>query len=217
MDTVLEPLMNRPDLPQLVATLNEQLQRERESREAFLRDLTPDVKAEFIGGERVLHSPARAEHIRVSRRLLLLITSHVIKHDLGEVLFEKALIHLTRNDYEPDILFYVKEKAASITPDQMLFPAPDFIVEILSESTEKRDRGIKFIDYAAHGVSEYWIVDVEEKSVEQYLIVDGKYELSQKLKSGSVASAVIAGCVVPITAIFDEQMYRGTMTSTPIV
>jgi len=215
MDTVLEPLMNRPDLPQLVATLNEQMQRERESREAFLRDLTPDMKAEFIGGERVLHSPARAEHIRVSRRLLMMITSHVMNHDLGEVFFEKALVHLTRNDYEPDILFFCKEKAAKITPDQMLFPAPDFIVEVLSDSTENRDRGIKFVDYASHGVAEYWIVDAEEKSVEQYLIDNGKYELSQKLKSGTIASVVVTGCEIPIAAIFDDEAHRTTLKSPP--
>jgi hypothetical protein len=122
MDTELEPLMNRPDLPQLVATLNEQLQRERESREAFLRDLTPDMKAEFIGGERILHSLARAEHIRVSRRLLMMLASHVMNHDLGEVLFEKALIHLTRNDYEPDILFLAKKKQPQLHPIKCCFP-----------------------------------------------------------------------------------------------
>ena len=215
MDTVLEPLMNRPDLPQLVATLNEQMQRERESREAFLRDLTPDMKAEFIGGERVLHSPARAAHIQATGRLYMMLKLHVMNHDFGEVLFEKALVHLTRNDYEPDILFFCKEKAAKITPDQMLFPAPDFIVEVLSESTENRDRGIKFVDYASHGVAEYWIVDAKEKSVEQYLIDNGKYELSQKLKSGNIASVVVTGCEIPIAAIFDEEAHRTTLKSPP--
>ena len=73
LDTVLEPLMKRPDLPQLVATLNEQLQREQELRETFLRELTPNEKAEFIGGERILHSPARAAHIRATGRLFALL------------------------------------------------------------------------------------------------------------------------------------------------
>ena len=41
----------------------------------------------------------------------------------------------------------------------MLFPAPDFAVEVLSPSTQKNNRGIKFDDYALHNVSEYWIID----------------------------------------------------------
>jgi|GEM_PF-7098305 len=78
LDTVLEPLMKRPDLPQLVATLNEELQRERELRETFLHELTPNEKAEFIGGERILHSPARAAQIRATGRLFALLQQIVI-------------------------------------------------------------------------------------------------------------------------------------------
>ena len=64
------------------------------------------------------------------------------------------LVGLTRNDFEPDIVFYGAEKAAALRPDQTTFPPPDLIVEVLSESTEARDRGIKMEDYAAHGVRE---------------------------------------------------------------
>lgn len=34
----------------------------------------------------------------------------------------------------------------------------------------KRDRGIKFIDYALHGISEYWIIDPDKKTIEQYIV-----------------------------------------------
>ena len=213
LDTVLEPLMKRPDLPQLVATLNEQLQRERERRETFLHELTPNEKAEFIGGERILHSPARAAHIRATGRLFAMLQQHVIEHRLGEVLFEKALVHLTRNDYEPDVLFYGKDKASRITPDQMLFPAPDFIAEILSNSTESRDRGIKFLDYAIHGVAEYWIVDADEEFVEQYALVDQHYKLLRKLDSGLIAGVAVTGFEIPVAAIFDDDAHRAAMRS----
>ena len=213
LDTVLEPLMKRPDLPQLVATLNEELQRERALRETFLRELTPNEKAEFIGGERILHSPARAAHIRAAKRLLKLMDEYVMKHNLGEVFFEKALVHLTRNDYEPDVLFYGKDKASQITPDQILFPAPDFIAEILSDSTESRDRGIKFLDYALHGVAEYWIVDADEEFFEQYTLVDQHYKLLRKQDSGLIASIAVAGFEIPVAAIFDDDAHRAAMRS----
>ena len=213
MDYGLDRVMKRPDLPQLVATLNEELQRERELRETFLRELTPNEKAEFIGGERILHSPARAAHIRAAKRLMKLIDEYVMKHDLGEVFFEKALVHLTRNDYEPDVLFYGKDKASQITPDQMLFPAPEFIAEILSDSTESRDRGIKFQDYAIHGVAEYWIVDADEGFVEQYMLVDQHYKLLRKLDSGTITGVAVAGFEIPVAAIFNDDAHRVAMRS----
>ena len=64
------------------------------------------------------------------------------------------MVSLTRNDYEPDICFFGVAKAAQLTPDQMRFPVPDLVVEVLSETTQAVDRGVKFDDCAAHGVAE---------------------------------------------------------------
>ncbi|GAB2598351.1 Uma2 family endonuclease [Spirosoma areae] len=41
----------------------------------------------------------------------------------------------------------------------MKLPAPDLVIEVLSKSTARRDRGVKFTDYAANGIAEYWIVN----------------------------------------------------------
>ena len=86
----------------------------------------------------------------------------------------------------------------------MRFPAPDFIVEVLSESTEKNDRGVKFVDYAFHGVREYWIVDPKRKTVEQYLLEEGETEftLFEKLSHGTVISKAIEGFEISLDQIF---------------
>ncbi|MCB9292034.1 MAG: Uma2 family endonuclease [Lewinellaceae bacterium] len=39
--------------------------------------------------------------------------------------------------------------------DQVIFPAPDFITEIISPSTAAKGRGVKKQDYAAHVISEW--------------------------------------------------------------
>ena len=57
------------------------------------------------------------------------------------------------------------------------------MVEILSKSTEKKDRGVKFNDYESHNVEEYWIIDTNKKVIEQYLLQKGRYELIVKIKS----------------------------------
>ena len=53
----------------------------------------------------------------------------------------KTSVTLTRNDYEPDISFFGSEKAKGFTPSQSKFPAPDLIVEVLSDSTEAETAG----------------------------------------------------------------------------
>ncbi|NCF69366.1 MAG: Uma2 family endonuclease, partial [Chloroflexi bacterium] len=118
---------------------------------------------------------------------------------------EKIMISLSRNDYEPDVCYFNKTKTSQFTPDQMRFPAPDFVVEVLSESTAANDRGVKFEDYAAHGILEYWIVDPEAETIEQYQLRDDAYELAVKVKSGQIDSLSIPGFSIPVQAIFDEQ------------
>ncbi len=55
--------------------------------------------------------------------------------------------------------------------------APDLIVEVLSPSTAKRDRGYKKDLYERSGIKEYWIVDPENRSIEVYLLRKNRYEL----------------------------------------
>ncbi len=110
-----------------------------------------------------------------------------------------------RNDYEPDIVFFGPEKAAKFLPETMRFPIPDLIVEVLSDSTQTRDRGVKFQDYEPHGVGEYWIVDPNSETVEQYLFDDGIFNLILKSNSGEICSRVVSGFQIPIRAIFDAD------------
>ncbi|QEG00722.1 hypothetical protein Mal15_47940 [Stieleria maiorica] len=203
----LESIFASPELPKIAEVINSKLATERKAREAFRRELPPSVKAEFIAGEVVMHSPAKAKHLRVTRRLLKLLDTFAHRNGLGEVFSEKALICLTRNDYEPDLVFFGKDKAATFGPDHMQFPAPDFVVEVLSESTVSRDQGVKFQDYAQHGIAEYWIIDCDERTIEQYVLREGEsgYHLAQKLAGGSIESRVVAGFAIPIAAVFEDQ------------
>ena len=148
---------------------------ERTKRKYFYEVVTESQKSEFIDGEIVVHSPVKLIHNLVSNNLFILLKSFVKKNNLGFVGFKKILVNLSRNDYEPDLCFFHKEKSSLFKPKQMFFPAPDLIVEVISESTEKIDRGIKFEDYEFHKVSEYWIINPEDKFVEQYVNIDDKY------------------------------------------
>lgn len=203
-DPLLAQLILSPKLPFYVRQAEDLLLEERRRREQFYETMREEDKVEFINGEVVMHSPVKLEHNKLSCNLLTLLRTYVEKHDLGLVGHEKLLICLTRNDYEPDICYFSKEKSAGFTPGQMKFPAPDLIVETLSESTEKLDRGVKFTDYAAHGVGEYWLLDPLACVLEQYVLNGEEYHLAVKSGSGEVKSVAVSGFCIPIRAIFDR-------------
>lgn len=198
-------ILESPSAPALVARLSAALEDEKKRRLQFYQDIDDDMKVEFINGEIVVHSPVKKAHLDVTIHLCQILRPFAQINKLGYVGIEKAMSSFSRNDYEPDIVYFKPEKATLFTKDQWKFPVPDFVVEVLSESTEARDRGIKFEDYAAHGVEEYWIIDPEDASVEQYFLVDNRYKLHMKSDHGSIESKVIPGFSIDILAVFDEN------------
>ena len=208
MNSLLEKLLQSPDIQLVIDQAKAVLWEEKKKRQEFYKWLKPDVKAEFINGEIIIHSPVKRRHLDASDNLNRLLSIFVDKQQLGICSTEKALISLTRNDYEPDICFWNNEKASVFNGDTMLHPAPDFIVEILSKGTAKRDRGVKFQDYAAHGIKEYWIVDAKKQLIEQYVLTDitaKEYELLKKYTiEDTIESIAVTGFTIPIAAIFDK-------------
>ncbi len=204
-DRSVEELLYSPRLPQVVEEFQAILQAEKEKRQRFYDDISEEHKAEFINGEVIVHTPVKLRHSTTSDNLFTLLHAYVQRENLGVVRHEKILVTLTRNDYEPDISFFSLGKSKDFSPDQIKFPAPDLIVEVLSPATEANDRGVKFEDYTLHGVSEYWLVDPGEEFVEQYTLQDDTYELLVKVRGGTIASQIIEGFEIPVRAIFDSQ------------
>lgn len=207
---ILEAMLNSPALPELVRDAQLALAQEKKLREKFYQDITPEHKWEFIQGEVIMHSPVLARHTRASRRLVRLMDAFIAIRQLGEIHVETALTVFPRNDYEPDIIFFGPPKMGQIDQDTLKFPIPDLIVEVLSPSTEARDRGVKFEDFALHGVEEYWIVDPVAETVELYRLSGEIYPPVEKQTSGILASQVIPGFEIPVRAIFEEELNVST-------
>lgn len=214
---LLKKLLDAPDLSLLVEQVNVRLEEERKRRQEFREWVSPGIKAEFINGEVILHSPAKRGHLRYSGLLFTLLNTHVMVRGLGTTSYDKGMVALTRNDYEPDICFWGKEKSAHFTDETLLHPAPDFVVEVLSKKTAKRDRTIKFQDYAAHHIPEYWMVDPWTKTVEQYWlqqIPTNEYALVAKWQIGDqITAQAIPDFSIPVEAIFDEKVCQEALKS----
>jgi Uma2 family endonuclease len=205
MEAIVEQMLRYPQVHLYLQQVQDALREEQDRRKAFHDSLSDDTNAEFINGEIIENVSTDLGHNEATGFLYQLLSVFVRRNKLGKAGIEKLMVSLTRNDYEPDVCFWKADRSALFNSSQLLFPAPDFVAEVLSGSTQKRDRGIKFQDYAAHGVGEYWIVDAERRTVEQYALVNGQYELVEKKNSGIIASTVVAGFTLPVEAIFDEQ------------
>ncbi len=172
----------------------------------FLDNISERQKSEWIAGKLVIQSPAKAKHLAISKRLTRLMSSYADRYDLGYVAFEKALINIEEgvHNYEPDIVYFSKEKAEEIHDDTSMFGIPDFVVEILSKSTEKYDRGVKFTNYEKAKISEYWIIDPQKQIIEQYILKNLKYKLQRKHKIGDfVHSIALNDFFIPAVSVFD--------------
>ena len=116
------------------------------------------------------------------------------------------LVRLGRNDYIPDLCFWPSEVAGSFAAKQSIYPPPTLVVEILSESTAANDRGIKFRHYAAAGIREYWLIDLDLRRIEQYVLGrNGQY----RLKVAAIADQRIESVAIPASSS------RRTPLSTP--
>ena len=202
---LIDQIKASPLLPEIIQEGKAELLREHALRVKFYNDITPERKWEFINGEVIMHSPALNRHLMATKRLFQLMNVHCLTQQCGEVHVEKAMTSFPRNDYEPDIVFFGIAKAALITPDTLRFPIPDLIVEVLSPSTEARDRGIKFTDYASHGVREYWIIDTVAEAVELYRLSGASYPAVERQTDGMISSDALPGFTIPVRSIFDDQ------------
>ncbi len=204
MNITVEQTLQMPNAVLFARELEAALKKEQERRKQFYAEIDENRKMEFINGEIYFQSPVKAEHNRATLNLATLLNAFVTANSLGFLGVEKILVSLSRNDYGPDICFFGNEKSSEFQPKQMQFPAPDMAVEVLSETTERHDRETKFQDYTAHGVREYWIVDPDKRTVEQYLLKDDEYELILKASDGHIESVVIDGFRITIRSIFDD-------------
>ena len=63
---------------------------------------------------------------------------------------------------QPDVIIDCRDKRDSI---KRVIGAPDFVLEVLSPSTRRKDKELKTEKYRNAGCREYWIVDPENETV----------------------------------------------------
>lgn len=130
-------------------------------------------KSELIDGTVYDMSPASIRHIAIQRNLSRIV-GNFLRGKRCKVFTEAEVVFDEENCLIPDLIIVCDP--AKITSSRIK-GAPDFVAEVLSPSTRKRDITIKKDIYEKFGVKEYWLIDPKGESIDVYLLQDGKYEL----------------------------------------
>ena len=122
---------------------------------------------ELLNGKlHYMPSPFR-KHQVISMNLSAALHFYVKKNKLGQVLPASIDVHLgEKNIVQPDII-YVSNDRSKLLKDYVE-GAPDFLIEILSSGTKKKDIGEKKALYGQENVLEYWIIDPNNETVEVF-------------------------------------------------
>lgn len=158
---------------------------------------------ELSDGELIMPPHPTNTHQKVLGDLYLLLRRFVEERDLGLVRLAPLPVRLWAGKIrEPDLIFVSNEHLDRI--GERFFGPPDLVMEITSPSTRHLDRMIKPIEYAAAGISEYWIVDPKARTIEVFVLKEGAYELLGRWSSGEVArSHLLQGFEVSIDEVMD--------------
>lgn len=129
------------------------------SYEAWLAWADDNRLSEWVDGEVITFMPPTMRHQDVLGFLYSLVSWYVRRFDLGRVILAPFEVRLSeRLSREPDLLFIARANLDRLTQPRLVGPA-DLVVELISNDSTSRDRRLKFAEYAAAGIPEYWLFD----------------------------------------------------------
>jgi Uma2 family endonuclease len=161
-----------PDEPPMTATLPRP---RRWTYADYCRIPADRRRHEIIDGEHFVSPSPDIGHQAVSARLTYELLRLVEKAGRGRAFAAPLDVHLGRGTVvQPDLLV-VCRRNRSILGTRKVTGAPDLLIEILSPSRRAHDRVRKRRRYERAGVREFWVVDPDAHTVEQFVLRGGRY------------------------------------------
>lgn len=127
-------------------------------------------KAEVLAGELSVSPRPRPAHGRTQ----VILSSRIgPPFDLGEggpggwwILIEPDVQFGPHDVVNPDLAGWRRDRVPTLPDEQPISIAPDWVCEVISPRTARRDRTVKADLYLRSGVPHYWLVDVELRTLE---------------------------------------------------
>ena len=169
-------------------------------------------RIELVDGCLELPAMPSRRHLRIQRRireLLAAVLADLASDLIAETLPWKLRIS-PRTGRVADVIVFREDETVSESDESggVLGGGEVMLaVEVISPGRRQRDRDLheKRDDYAAAGISEYWIVDPEAETVRQLRLVGGAYEETALLRADAGGHLVPHfGGEVDVAALFAD-------------
>lgn len=163
---------------------------------------------EIIDGVLYASTAPTFDHQYTVMRLAFFLSDFVIQHQLGIVMKAPFEVHLPgiARPVQPDVFFITAAHLPSLGATSFT-GTPELIAEVLSLSTARTDRVVKFSAYERAGVCEYWLVDPCAHSVEVYSrSEEGVYGMDGQYITGEIImSTVLNGLALSLDELFAHE------------
>ena len=108
----------------------------------------------------------------------------------GWWIIDEPELHFIRNTEVdvPDLAGWRRARLPRIPKDHRYKVVPDWVCEVLSPSTESKDREIKMPIYAHFGVAYAWLIDPRAHTLEAYALEGGTWREIGRFAGGSQVS-----------------------------
>jgi Uma2 family endonuclease len=160
---------------------------------------------ELVEGQFIMSPPPILFHQGIIGNIVRILYRYLDEHPIGEVFFAPCGVFLTEiNAYQPDA-FYISNERLTILADRGVDGAPDLVIEVLSPSTERIDKGPKKKIYAATGVQELWLIDPKCCEVAVYHLQESVENPKLTIRAnGQFVSPLFPGLVLKGSEIFRD-------------
>ena len=172
----------------------ERLIRRRASIEEFWSLPESVLPTEYIDGEIIMAPSPTIGHQSASRNIFRALDKFVAAKAADQLFYSPLDVVLPSGDVvQPDIFFLTKEDVRRAKKHGRIRCAPLLAVEILSPGSATHDTLRKRDLYERNGVREYWIVDLDDRTISQLVLRKKHYALTELGESDVIKGAVLAG------------------------
>jgi Uma2 family endonuclease len=108
----------------------------------------------------------------------------------GWWILDEPEIHFVRDTevLVPDLAGWRRERMPRLPNDHRIEVVPDWVCEILSPSTARKDRMTKMPVYARYGVPYLWLVDPLARTLEAFALREGRWTVIGQFQEQAIVS-----------------------------
>lgn len=173
---------------------------------------------QFAGKHAEWHSDGTVEivvstqitHNRITRFLSTLLGLYLGFRPIGELLTapypQRVPSYPAR---EPDLMVVRDDRRKAVTANALDGPA-DIAIEVVSPESAERDYSVKYREYEAAGVQEYWLIDADRRVFDIHERgADGRYQRRLPDSSQFMTSALLPGFALDPRLLWQEPLPQG--------